>query len=707
MNNKSCIYQHVKLDTSFLKMHHGIILFIILALLAIPFSYAQDGGSSVFFVNRGKKQEWLSFPSKQDVLYQIISNAAFEQLENRKERISSLNTRSDWQKYQKEINQKLCASLSKFKKTPLNPKITGTLVRDDVTIQKIIYESHPNFHVTASLFLPAKRQHPAPAIIYCAGHSELGFRSETYQHVILNLVEKGFIVLAYDPVGQGERLQYPDLESGKSIIGSSTQEHAYAGVQTLLAGSSLCDYFIWDGIRAVDYLFTREEVDRDRIGITGRSGGGTQSAMIAACDDRILAAAPENYVTNFKRLFQAIGPQDAEQNPWFGIARGIDHADFIHARAPKPTLIISTTHDYFSIQGTRETFSEVKKSYAAFGLPENMSMVEDYGGHESTLENRKAMYAFFQKFLNMPGNNEDIETEPFPAASLWSTNTGQVGSSKKGETVSSLNKTYFQRRQIPDNQIRQQIAHLAGIRFDRNLTSSVFTGKVPSDEIVVEKYFLENQLEDYVLPVYAGRMESVDPDKILVWLKPEGNAEFLQCKLIKTMIKQGYIVISADLPGWGELNNPDYTGDSTIGQTRFNYLFGANLVGKSIAGIQAEAIDLLIQFIQTDIRFKSMKIFALVEGNASAAFLHYTAFKQPFEKSLLITDLPSEKELVDEAIYVPELAFYVIPGSLPYYQPSDLLQFHRKETYKIILEKHKELPEIVNTEIISFLQPEM
>lgn len=707
MNNKSCIYQHVKLDTSFLKMHHGIILFIILALLAIPFSYAQDGESSVFFVNRGKKQEWLSFPSKQDALYRIISNAAFEQLENRKNRLASLNTRSDWQKYQNEINQTLCASLSKFKKTPLNSETTNILVRDGVTIEKIIYESHPNFYVTASLFLPRKRQHPAPAIIYCSGHSELGFRSETYQHVILNLVEKGFIVLAYDPIGQGERLQYPDLETGKSTIGSSTQEHSYAGVQTLLTGSSLSDYFIWDGIRAVDYLFTREEVDRDRIGITGRSGGGTQAVMIAACDDRILAAAPENYVTNFKRLFQAIGPQDAEQNPWFGIARGIDHADFIHARAPKPTLIISTTNDYFSIQGARETFSEAKKSYEALGMADNVLMTEDFGEHESTLENRKAMYAFFQKFLNMPGNNEEMETEPFPAESLWSTQTGQVGSSKKGETVSSLNKTYFQRKQIADNQIRQRIAHLAGIRFDRNLTSSVFTGKVLRDEIVVEKYFLENQLEDYVLPVYVGRKEGTDPEKIVICLKPEGNVEFLQSKLINRMINQGYIVISADLPGWGELNNPDYTGDGTIGKVRFNYLFGANLVGMSIAGIQAEAIDLLIQFIHADTRFKSKKIHAWVEGTASAAFLHYTAFYQPFEKSLLITHLPSEKELVDEAIYDPELAFYVVPGSLPYYQPSDLLQFHRKETYKIVPERYKEMPEIVKTEIISFLQSEM
>ncbi len=703
MNNKFWIYQLIKLNTLSLKMNHRLVLFIILALIVSPFSYAQDGESSVFFVNRGKKQEWLSFPSKQDVLYRIISNAAFEQLENRKNRISNLSTKADWQKYQNGIIQMLCAPLSKFVKRPLNPEITGTLVRDGVTIEKIIYESHPNFYVTASLFLPEERQHPAPAIIYCSGHNTLGFRSETYQHVILNLVEKGFIVLAYDPIGQGERLQYPDLVTGKSTIGSATQEHSYAGVQTLLTGSSLSDYFIWDGIRAVDYLCSRKEVDSGRIGITGRSGGGAQAAMIAACDDRILAAALENYVTNFKRLFQAIGPQDAEQNPWFGIAKGIDHADFIHARAPKPTLIISTTNDYFSIQGARETFNEVKKSYEALGMAENVLMAENFGEHESTLENRMAMYAFFQKFLNMPGNNEDMETEPFPATLLWSTQTGQVESSKKGETISSLNKTYFQRKQIPDNQIRKRIAHLAGIRFGRNLTSSVFTGKVLRDDIVVEKYFLENQLEDYVLPVYVGRKKGSDTEKILVWINPEGNVEFLQSKLINTMINQGYTVISVDLPGEGELNNPDYTGDSTIGQVRFNYLFGANLVGKSIAGIQAEAIDLLIQFIHTDTRFKSKKIHAWVEGTASVAFLHYTAFYHPFEKSVLITHLPSEKELVDEAIYVPELAFYVVPGSLPYYQPSDLLRFHRKETYKIVPEMQKELPEKVKTEIISFL----
>ena len=365
---------------------------------------------------------------------------SFKHLENRKNLVTGLSTKADWQAYQNTTKQKLRSSLSRFEKNALNPKITGVLERENFKVEKVIFESHPGFFVTSCLFIPKKRQNPAPAIIYCSGHNVLGFRGETYQHIILNLVEKGFIVLAFDPIGQGERLQYLDMVTGKSVIGSSTQEHSYAGVQTLFTGTSLADYFIWDGIRAIDYLSTRSEVDMNRIGITGRSGGGTQAAMIAACDDRILAAAPENYITNFKRLFQAIGPQDAEQNLWFGIARGIDHPDFFHARAPKPSLIISTTNDYFNIQGARETFDEVKTSYSAFGMAENVQMVEDFGKHETTVNNRQAMYSFFQKHLSLPGNNEDVGTQPFDAEELWVTLTGQVSSSMPCHTIFDLSR---------------------------------------------------------------------------------------------------------------------------------------------------------------------------------------------------------------------------------------------------------------------------
>jgi len=665
--------------------------------------YSQNDESSAFFINRGEDREWISYSTNHDALYQIISNEALKHLEIRKNHIATLHTKSDWREYQSSIRQKLSSSLSRFKKSPLNPEITGKIERDNFTIEKIIYESHPSFYVTACLFLPKERQNPAPAIIYCSGHSPLSFRSKTYQHTILNLVQKGFIVLAYDPIGQGERMQYLNLESGQSFIGSPTREHSYAGVQTLFSGTSLTDYFIWDGIRAVDYLSTRPEVDMNRVGITGRSGGGTQTAMIAAIDERIYAAAPECYTTNFTRLFQSIGPQDAEQNPYLGIAKGIDHPDFFHARAPKPSLIISTINDYFSIQGARETFEEVKKSYSAFEMTENIQMTEDLGKHESTLKNRMAMYDFFLQHLKLPGNNQDIEIETLPENMLRVTKSGQIASSKKGETVYSLNKELFSKKSVPDSTFANQVAKLSGIELNRTLTSSVFTGKLINDDICIEKYLLENQMKDFVIPVYVASKKDIKPKKLLVWMNPNGKIDLFKNEIITDLIKQEYTIITADLPGIGELHNPDFTGDATIKQVPFNYYFGANLVGKSIVGIQAEAFDLLIQFINEDYRFNSKKINALIEGSANAFFLHYTALKNPFEKSVIVTDFTSEEELIFQEYYNPQEAFYIVPGSLSYYKLRDLLTFHSKSSYKVIQPAEKPYSKNIKTEIIDFL----
>src|SRR4030042_5537129 len=200
------------------------------------------------------------------------------------------------------------------------------------------------------MFIPGglKKGSKYPVVIYCSGHTSDGYHG-SYQQMILNLVRKGFIVFAFDPVAQGERLEYYDPETGKDIVGDPDIVHSYSGAQAFITGSSQARYMIWDGIRAVDYLMTRKEVDPARIGITGRSGGGTQSAYIAAFDDRIYAAAPECYITNFTRLFQSIGNQDAEQNFFNGIIRGIDHPDLLLVRAPKPAMMITTSRDMFSV----------------------------------------------------------------------------------------------------------------------------------------------------------------------------------------------------------------------------------------------------------------------------------------------------------------------------------------------------------------------
>ena len=656
------------------------ITFILVFLFVFQL-FAQEPSKSVFY-SAGNNRPWIMYQNNNQTLYKIITNEAFTLLEQREQHIKNLSTKADWTIYQNELKRKFGASLTKFQKTPLNAKVTGKLERENFTVEKIIFESHPGFYVTAALFIPKKLPKPAPAVIYCSGHTELGFRSDVYQRVMINLVEKGFVVFAFDPIGQGERLQYIDSQTGKSKVGGSTTEHSYAGVQTLLTGTSLSDYFIWDGVRAIDYLETRKEVDSKRIGITGRSGGGTQSALIAAYDERVYATAPECYITSFKRLLQSIGPQDAEQNPFHFIKNGMDHADFLHIRTPKPALILTTTHDFFSQQGARETFAEVQKLYAAFNSDENIQFSEDFGKHESTKKNRETLYAFFQKHLQLPGDNSDHEIKPFTVEELWCTPTGQIGTSLKDETVFSLNQKNFKEEKVAQNELKVKIAETAGIDFSRKFTTAVFTGKIVSENFEVKKYFLENDKKDYALPVYVISKTNSNTTKNLVWLSEEGKEKILDSPLLAEFLRAGYTVISADLPGIGELNDPTFSGDGFVQKVQFNYTFGANLVGKSIAGIQAEAIDLLIQFTQNDFPGTETDVFS--EGNMNSPLLHFSVLKKAFNKIILLNPLESNQSLIQTEYYSPKLAYAVVPGSLPFYDFKDLISLLPVNLVKVI-----------------------
>ena len=139
-------------------------------------------------------------------------------------------------------------------------------------------------------------------------------------------------------IGQGERLQYYDPALKTSTVGGGTDEHSHlrtnaSSPRVLPPATSLGTEFA-----SIDYLISRREVDPARIGVTGISGGGTQTSYIAALDDRVAAATPANYICGFERLFASIGPQDGEQHFNRGVASGMDHADLLEVRAPKPTL---------------------------------------------------------------------------------------------------------------------------------------------------------------------------------------------------------------------------------------------------------------------------------------------------------------------------------------------------------------------------------
>jgi len=184
---------------------------------------------------------WIKYSDAPNSLYHHLTGQAYNLLKERTDAVTGLKTLSGWQQRQNWIKETLSDMVGPFpEKTPLNAKIQRIIEKDGYRIEHLVYESQPGFYVTASMFIPGglKKKSKAPVVIYCSGHSEEGYRSPVYLHVIANLAKKGFIVFAFDPVGQGERLEYFDPKTGKSRIGGPTTEHSYPGAQAFITGSS-------------------------------------------------------------------------------------------------------------------------------------------------------------------------------------------------------------------------------------------------------------------------------------------------------------------------------------------------------------------------------------------------------------------------------------------------------------------------------------
>lgn len=378
-------------------------------------------------------------PPPRKALYSALLAECQKHFQARKAVVEKLKTASDVQAYQQALKTKFVDALGGFpEKTPLNARTVGSLKRDGYRIEKVIYESRPNHHVTANLYIPEGKG-PFPGIVMPLGHSTNGKAAGYMQRGAVLLAQNGFVALVYDPIGQGERMQLLD-KLGQPEVKGSTTEHTLIGVGALLVGRCTASYRIWDGIRSIDYLASRPEVDPAKIGCTGCSGGGTLTSYLMALDDRIVAAAPSCFITSLDRLFQTLGPQDAEQNIPGQVAFGMDHADYLLLRAPKPTLICAATGDFFDIQGTWDTFREVKRIYTRLGVPERVEMLEADTKHGYEKHHREGMARFFSRWLK--GVEAVIVEKDFPLESdkaLQCTRTGQVLSDLRGKSCYDLN----------------------------------------------------------------------------------------------------------------------------------------------------------------------------------------------------------------------------------------------------------------------------
>lgn len=450
---------------------------------------------------------------------------------------------------------------------PMESRITGKSKRKHreghFTIERIVYTSLQDTWVTANLYLPGKSEGPVPGILFLCGHHPLGKACPAYQAACSELVMSGFAVLAIDPPGQGERYEYWEKELNRETVSPCTDDHSAAGFSAALVGHNILRYFLKDAQSGIDYLSRREEVDSSRIGVTGNSGGGTQTANLLVLDDRITAAAVSCYLTLRQSYMAANQAADPEQILWGAVSQGFNHDDYVFCFAPKPLLICSAEYDFFPIEGARGVYERAKRIYRIYGKEENINMAVSPSVHGLNSILVRDIQEWFSRHLL---DQEKVRTGPVPQPlhpeELLCTGPGQVreafGSKMiPDHTAEESKRLRKQRRKYPKNpeELRTVVSETLALKDPQRKPLEPQIRIIQSEEvqgISLEKlfYFTEEGI------INTAHLLSPHGDtggrKSIIFLTPEGTNEvesFLPS--LVPLVSEGTVVLYLDPRGMG------------------------------------------------------------------------------------------------------------------------------------------------------------
>ena len=534
-----------------------------------------------------------------------------------------------------------------LEKTPLNPQKVGTIERPDYRIEKVVFESQPQVFVTAHLYLPTRGSGPFPAILAPLGHTQNGKAYRNYQYVYQTLARKGYVVLAFDPFGQGERLQYLDPRTGRSRYGP-TGEHSQAGRQLLLLGATFAQYRVWDGIRALDYLVSRPEVDSNRLGCTGHSGGGTMTMYLCALEPRIQAAVEVE--GNSENL---AGPNyeppgavaDAEQNLVGSLAAGLDRGDLLWAFAPKPLLVCytpedsGTTYSPVYTEATEDIFEELQNVYSLLGAREKAGLFASPLPHDFDFFIRRATYEWFNRWLaeGDPGSDE-AEFDSTPPEELNCTSTGQVLTSLGGRSLVELNRDRV-RAVLPAGLLNGSAADPGALR-DRVREKLRGLLALPSEHTPLKPRVLStNSRQGLTIEEFDFQSE---PDlRIPGWfLRPSGVGSRLPTVLyvsdgrkddlveepgrMDAIVRRGFAVCAIDVRGLG-ITSPRYPSAGPLFYQSEHqddgYAWACLILGKPALGQRVWDLIRCLDYLQTrtDVDAGSIRVLGEAAGGLVAA----------------------------------------------------------------------------------------
>jgi len=635
-----------------------LLLFFLLTFKGVLFAQQKDAQVNAGIALVTDKEnldvfyQWLLWNNPKSLLINHLTKQAIGLYDKRIKEIAELKSETDWTGRQMYVKKKLAELIGPFpEKTPLNPKVTGIIKKEGYRIEKMIFESFPGYYVTGCLYIPEKIKGRIPAVLNLIGHEQDAFREKLDQTINYNLMKKGMIVFTIDPPGQGEHVQNFDQKVKFSSVGYSVVEHCYFGNQVFLSGYSCANYFIWEGIRAIDLLLNRKDVDPSRIGVTGFSGGGTVAMYLGATDERIKVAVPSSWSVANKRLLETKGAQDAESDIYHSALNGISFEDLLEVRAPKPTLLTFTSRDeYLCLQGARDGYNEAKKAYEVFGKPDDLSMVEDDSKHWLTPKIRLSIYSFFMKHFNMKGDPAELEAEILSKEELQVTSTGQIFTSLGGNMIFDINKKITENlltnleksRENKEDHLKKVLikaAQLSGYHSPEDTDYKCFiNGKYQREGYTVGKYAIEGEGE-YAIPfLLFVPDDNRTKHQAVIYLNSAGKASDANPGgVIENLVRKGYIVAAVDVVGSGETRNTAGR-ELTDGYT-------AVLIGRSVVGIQAGDIVRISKMLKGLDNVDALKIGAVGINEMCIPLIHAAAFDNSINNLVLTGSLVSYRSI--------------------------------------------------------------
>ncbi len=525
---------------------------------------------------RGSDLSGFYYRDYSKCLPDYLSTLARDAYKKRNAQLATLTTPAAIRERQRWVRQTFWKLVGgEPERTPLNPRVTGQFERTGYRLEKVIYESRPRIFVSANFYVPTGGKAPYPAVLFQMGHYYSGKAYASYQKCCQGLARLGYIVLAFDPMGQGERIAYPDASGTNTRLGSVTDEHDVPGKQLLLLGDSASRYQVWDAIRSLDYLASHELVDPTRLASTGQSGGGTLTMLLACVDERLRAAAVSSGNTEDVACanFNPPGSTDDAEQDFIGSGLvGFDRWDLLYPIAPKPLLVEVSAHDFFGtyspryLDDGREQYDRLANVYAVLGHAENLDWRSTPLTHGLTYSLRLGIYNWFERWLMKSERviAEEPPVAPEPDSALWVGATGNVTrdfASLRPFDLIRQSASSIHRATAPSDwaQALRVARPPGGIELKTLSTVPLNGARVSAAEV-------NTQAEVWIPAWVFTPANHKDKSSALVVLDNGGrNAGAHEDGLYHRLARKGFLVCAADIRGIGDTRpevgrgNPEYT----------------------------------------------------------------------------------------------------------------------------------------------------